>query len=114
RANAPRIIELCNEAFAEAGSDEVRATRILAYRSFMRLFQADVREGLVDARAVLERAEQVGDPTLLAVAIARVGHAEVWAAETPTPGLVERGVEIEALRAVLLDYCESPPVARAR
>ena len=114
RANAARIIELCNEAFAEAGSDEVRATRILAYRSFMRLFQADVREGLVDARAVLERAEQVGDPTLLAVAIARVGHAEVWAAETPTPGLVERGVEIEARLGLSLEYYESPRVALAR
>ena len=114
RANAARIIELCNEAFAEAGSDEVRATRILAYRSFIRLFQADVREGLVDARAVLERAEQVGDPTLLAVAIARVGHAEVWAAETPTPGLVERGVEIEARLGLSLEYYESPRVALAR
>ncbi len=114
RANAPRIIELCNEALAEAGSDEVRLTRILAYRSFMRLFQADVREGLVDARAALERAEQVGDPTLLAVAIARVGHAEVWAAETPTPGLVERGAEIEARLGLSLEYYESPRVALAR
>ena len=114
RANAPRIIELCNEAFAEAGSDEVRSTRILAYRSFMRLFQADVREGLIDARAALERAEQVGDPKLLAVAIARVGHAEVWAAETPTPGLVERGAEIEARLGLSLEYYESPRVALAR
>jgi DNA-binding CsgD family transcriptional regulator len=114
RANAPRIIELCNEALAEAGSDEVRSTRILAYRSFMRLFQADVREGLVDARAALARAEQVGDPKLLAVAIARVGHAEVWAAETPTPGLVERGAEIEARLGLSLEYYESPRVALAR
>ena len=114
RANAPRIIELCNEAFAEAGSDEVRSTRILAYRSFMRLFRADVQEGLVDARAALERAERVGDPTLLAVAIARVGHAEVWAAETPTPGLVERGAEIEARLGLSLEYYESPRVALAR
>ena len=114
RANAPRIIELCNEALAEAGSDDVRSTRILAFRSFMRLFQADVREGLVDARAALERAEQVGDPTLLAVAIARVGHAEVWAAETPTPGLVERGAEIEARLGLSLEYYESPRVALAR
>ena len=114
RANAPRIIELCNEAFAEAGSDEVRSTRILAYRSFMRLFQADVREGLVDARAALERAEKIGDPTLLAVAIARVGHAEVWAAETPTPGLVERGAEIEVRLGLSLEYYESPRVALAR
>ncbi len=114
KANAPRIIELCNEALAEAGSDDVRSTRILAFRSFMRLFQADVREGLVDARAALERAEEIGNPTLLAVAIARVGHAEVWAAETPTLGLVERGAEIEARLGLSLEYYESPRVALAR
>jgi DNA-binding CsgD family transcriptional regulator len=114
KANAPRIIELCDEALAEAGSDDVRSTRILAFRSFMRLFQADVREGLVDARAALERAEEIGNPTLLAVAIARVGHAEVWAAETPTLGLVERGAEIEARLGLSLEYYESPRVALAR
>ncbi len=92
----------------------MRATRILAYRSFIRLFQADVREGLVDARAALERAERVGDPRLIAIAIARVGHAEVWGAEEVTPGLVERGAELEDELGLSLEYYESPHVALAR
>ena len=46
RATAPaELIELCDEALAEVPDDDMRATRILAYRSFIRLFQADVRAG---------------------------------------------------------------------
>jgi DNA-binding CsgD family transcriptional regulator len=107
------MIELCDEALAEVPGDDARASRILAYRSFVRLFQADVRQGLVDARAALERAERVGDPTLLAVAIARVGQAEVWNADV-TPGLVGRGVELEERLGLSLEYYESPRVALAR
>jgi DNA-binding CsgD family transcriptional regulator len=113
KADAARIIELCDEALDEAGSDDVRATRILTYRSFIRLFTADVREGLIDARAALARAEQVGDFTLLAAAIARVGHAELWAAEI-TPGLAERGADIEERMGLALEYYESPRVTLAR
>ena len=50
--------------------------------------------GLADARAALEQAERVGDPRLLAAAISRVGLAETYAAEV-TPGILERGVELE-------------------
>ena len=114
RVASTELIALCDEALAEVPSDDVRASRILAYRSFIRLFQADVRRGLVDARAALERAERVGDPTLLAVAIARVGQAEVWGAEEITPGLVERGVELEERLGLSLEYYESPRVALAR
>ena len=89
-----RSIELCDEALAEAAGDDVRSARILGYRSWFRLFEANVRAALADARAALEKAERVGDPALLAVAIARVGQAETWAGEI-TPGLLERGVEIE-------------------
>jgi ATP/maltotriose-dependent transcriptional regulator MalT len=107
------MIELCDEALGEVPLDDARAARILAYRSFIRLFRADVRGGLVDARAALERAERVGDPTLVAVAIARVGQAETWAAEM-TPGLVERGAELEERLGLSLEYYESPRVALAR
>jgi ATP/maltotriose-dependent transcriptional regulator MalT len=113
RFGAPRMIELCDEALAEVPDDDARASRILAYRSFARLFRADVTGGLVDARAALERAERVGDPTLLCVAIARVGQAELWSAEM-TPGLVERGAELEERLGLSLEYYESPRVALAR
>jgi len=114
RETAPGMIELCDEALSEVPDDDARATRILAYRSFIRLFQADIRKGLVDARAALERAERVGDPLLIAIAIARVGHAEVWGAEGVTPGLVERGVELEDQLGLSLEYYESPHIALAR
>jgi ATP/maltotriose-dependent transcriptional regulator MalT len=113
RVTSTEMIELCDEALAEVPGDDARASRILAYRSFSRLFQANVRQGLVDARAALQRAEQVGDPTLLAVAIARVGQAEVWGADI-TPGLVERGVELEERLGLPLEYYQSPRVAFAR
>jgi ATP/maltotriose-dependent transcriptional regulator MalT len=114
RASAPGMIALCDEALAETPEDDdVRCSRILAYRSFIRLFQADVREGLVDARSALERAERVGDPTLVAVAIARVGQAQVWAADV-TPDLIERGAELEERLGLALEYYESPRVALAR
>jgi DNA-binding CsgD family transcriptional regulator len=113
RLGAPAIIELCGTALAEAAGDDARSARILAYRSGMRLFEADVRGGLADARAALERAERAGDPTLLAAAIARIGHAEAWAGEI-TPGLLERGAEIEERLGLALGYLESPGASLAR
>jgi DNA-binding CsgD family transcriptional regulator len=112
QADLPRLMELCDEALAEA-DDDARTARILAHRSALRLYQADVRGSLVDGRAALERAERVGDPTLLATAIARVGHAEVWAAEV-TPGLAERGAEIEERLGLSLEYLDSPSVTLGR
>ena len=49
---------------------------------------------LADARAALEKAEQVDDPTLVVTTIARLAQAEGWGGDV-TPGLLERGVEIE-------------------
>ena len=43
------------------------------------------------------------------MAIARVGHAETWAAEV-TPGLLERGAEIEERLGLELEFVESPRV----
>ena len=109
----PELIALCDEALAEAAGDDARSARILASRGFVHLLAADVPRPLADARAALEKAERAGDPALLAVAIARVGQAETWAAEI-TPGLLERGVEIEERLGLELEYHESPRVALAR
>ena len=113
QADLPRLMELCDEALAEADDDDARTARILAHRSALRLYEADIRGSLVDGRAALERAERVGDPTLLATAVARVGHAEVWAAEV-TPGLAERGAEIEERLGLSLEYLDSPSVSLGR
>ena len=88
------MVELCDEALVHAAGDDAREARIFAYRTGFKIWVTDVRAGLADARAALERAERVGDPRLLAAAISRVGLAETYAAEV-TPGILERGVELE-------------------
>jgi DNA-binding CsgD family transcriptional regulator len=108
----PAIIEICEEALGEAGDDAVRCSKILAFRSWVRV-QSDLRGALADARAALDNAERVGDPALLAGAIARVAIAEMLTAET-TPGLLERGVAIEQTVERMLEFHESPRAALPR
>ncbi len=109
RADSATMMDLFDEALAQAVDDDPRSVRILALRSLFRLLAADVPAALVDARAALERAERVGDPTLIAAAIARVGHAETWAGVI-TPGLLERGAEVEERLGLELEFVESPRV----
>jgi DNA-binding CsgD family transcriptional regulator len=77
------------------------------------LWAADARTALADARAALAMAERASDPALVAAAIARVATAETYSAEI-TPGLLERGVEIEEQLGLALEYAHSPRYARAR
>jgi DNA-binding CsgD family transcriptional regulator len=107
------LIELCDEALAAAADDDARSARVLAFQSVVRLNGADVQTALADARAALKKAERTGDPTLLAVSIARVGQAETWAADI-TPGLLERGAEIEERSRLVLDFHDSPRFMLAR
>jgi ATP/maltotriose-dependent transcriptional regulator MalT len=113
RVDPRQMRELCDAALDQAAGDDARAARILANRTEANLWGGDVGAALVDARRSLERAEQVGDPTLLAVAIARIGIVEAYGAEV-TPGLLERGVEIEDRYGLELDYYESPRHGLAR
>ena len=106
RGGTPALLELCDEALTEAAGDDVRSSQILALLSAIRLLAADVPAALVDARAALQKAERVGDARLIIGAIAHVGRAEAWAAEI-TPGLLERGAEIERASGLVLDYQES-------
>jgi DNA-binding CsgD family transcriptional regulator len=113
RADSPTMIELLDEAAAEAGSDDARLARILGYRAWIRLFRADVRAALADGRAALEKAERVDNPALIAAAIGQLATAEGRAGEF-TPGLLERGVEIEERLGLGLAYGESPSVSLSR
>jgi DNA-binding CsgD family transcriptional regulator len=102
------IVELCGEALADAVGDDARAARILGHRATSLILVAGKADaGLSDGRAALERAERVGDPALLAMAIARFATAESYAAEI-TPGLLERGAEIEERFRLALEYHDSP------
>ncbi len=113
KADLPTLLELSDEALAEAAHDDARSSRILAVRAWSHFMSTDARAALIDARVALEKAERVGDPELMAGAIARVGQMEMWAAEI-TPGLLERGVEMEERLGLALDYQTSPSVSLAR
>ena len=113
RGELSGLIELCSGALAEAADDDARSARILALRSWIYLMKADVRAALSDGRAALEKAERVGDPVLLATAIAELARAEGWAAEI-TPGLLERGLEIEEQLGLELEYNQSPRAVHGR
>ena len=113
RADPHTTIERLDEALGNAAGDEIREARILAYRGWIRVFQADIDAALVDTRAALEKAERIGDPALIAAMIGHVAIAEGRAGDF-TPGLVERGVELEQRLALQLQYNESPSVSLSR
>jgi len=107
------LLSLCDEALAVVADDDRRATEILAFRSWMRILAGDGAGALDDARHALDRAERIGDARLLARAIARAGMAEMWMLDE-TPGLLERGIELERRLERPLEVHESPRVALGR
>ena len=72
----PARASLLEEAIEYARSDDARATRLLGLLAIVRWLLGDAESALQHARDGLAHAESVGDPELLAVAIARVGHLE--------------------------------------
>jgi DNA-binding CsgD family transcriptional regulator len=113
RADLPTTTRRCEEALLEAEHDDARSAKIVAFLSWMRLREGDVRGALAHARLQLEKAERVGDLELLARAIARAATMETFACSI-TPGLVERGVEIERGLGRSLEFHESPTAAYVR
>ncbi len=113
RADTPRLFEFYEQALVNAVGDDARAARILSWRAGAHLYAGAGTAALTDARAALAKAERAGDPFLLALTIARAGMAEAYAAEI-TPGLLERGVDIEQQRRLVPEYNESPRYALAR
>jgi DNA-binding CsgD family transcriptional regulator len=111
--HAPYVLRLFDEALTEASGDDARCARILAGRVGFLLFECDVRAALADARAALEHAERTDDRALLVRAIARLATAEGYAGQA-TPGLLERGIELERQLDARLEYFESPLHWQAR
>jgi DNA-binding CsgD family transcriptional regulator len=105
--------KLFEEALAEAAGDDVRSARILALQAGLYLWNTDAGGALVAARSALEKAERSADQRLVALVIARVGVAEAYACEV-TPGLLERGAEMEERLRLELEYDESPRYMLAR
>ena len=113
RGTTRTLIEQCNEALAHGEGDDARTARFLALRAGHHLLEADVEAALDDIRAALEKAESAGDPILLSQTIAYAGQAETYYAEF-TPGLLERGIEIEERLGLDPEWNYSPRYAFAR
>jgi DNA-binding CsgD family transcriptional regulator len=113
RGQTVEKIGLAEEALANAAEDDARSAHFLAHRMGTHLWNADVPAALADGRLALEKAERVGDPALLAITIGRVGTVEPYAAEI-TPGLLERGAEIERRQGLAFEYTNSPLYALTR
>jgi DNA-binding NarL/FixJ family response regulator len=105
-------IRLCEQALVDARADDGRCAQIHGLQAFDRASAGDLRAGLAAARLGLQRAERSGDTRSVAVALGRVGVMETWALEI-TPGLLERGVELERSLSEQLLPVESPTVFRA-
>jgi DNA-binding CsgD family transcriptional regulator len=113
RGSLPVLAALCEEALREVADDDGRAAQISIFLSWIVVSRGDVRRALAVAREGLSHAERTGDPALIARAIGRVAMAETWTAEI-TPGLLERGVELEEGLGHFLEAHESPAVALER
>ena len=85
--NPAAQIALCEQAWEDVKADDARSVRVLVFRAWARLVASDNVMALADARAALEKAERVGEPSLVATVIARLGQIEMWAAEV-TPALL--------------------------
>ena len=106
----PTTIALLDEALAEAAADDVRSAQILAYRALYRLIGARPAKRLADGHAARWRGRS-GPATRSARRDDRARRArlEMYAAEV-TPGLLERGVEIEERLGLTLEYVPQPTV----
>jgi tetratricopeptide (TPR) repeat protein len=107
------IAQLCELALSDAAGDAARCARILGFLSWLRVIEGELDSALTAARDALTSAERTGEPRLVAPAIARVAMAETWVLDI-TPGLVERGVELERRLPEPLEFHESPTIALAR
>jgi DNA-binding CsgD family transcriptional regulator len=116
-------LERCDEAFVAADGDEQHEARVLATRASLRV-HVNVAGALADGRAAVEKAERLSHsrssaperqvdryapPVLLTAAMARLAYVETCA-QSITPGLLERGVALEArLKAPRhVTYWDSP------
>ena len=106
-ADAPERLASCERALEEVGGDDALAAHILSLIGITCWLLGESAKGLAAARDGLERAERVGDPPLVAMALATVGGLETWLLDV-TPGLLQRGVDIEQGLDDLLVFHDSP------
>jgi DNA-binding CsgD family transcriptional regulator len=110
RAGVTERMELAERALEEVGDDDGLAAQLLGYLALNRWAAGQSAVALADARAGLARAERVGAPPLVAGAIGPLAFVETWRMEC-TPGLLERGVELERSLREPVFYALSPSYA---
>ena len=106
-ADAPARLVSCERALEEVGDDDALAAHILSLIGITCWLLGESAKGLAAARDGLKRAERVGDPPLVAMALATVGGLETWLLDV-TPGLLQRGADIEQGLDDLLVFHDSP------
>src|SRR3954447_7262306 len=94
RSSVGTRVAYLEQALGLVGDDDALAAQVLGFMAINRWLGGETAQGLMDARAGLARAEKVGEPRLVATAIARVGWPEIWQLDA-TPGLLERGLRLE-------------------
>ncbi len=109
RADPSEMIRLCDEALAEAAGDGLRSARLLAYRSFASMFAGDVAQARSScACGAREGRERSTTQCLIAVAIARIGQADMSAAHL-SEAVLERGAQHRRAIRVALGLLREPP-----
>jgi DNA-binding CsgD family transcriptional regulator len=85
---------LFEQALEDADGDAMREAQIHRFLGEAWLVRGNLNRALEHGHLAVSRAEEAGDSALLAGAIAFASHFETLAARV-TPGLLERGVELE-------------------
>jgi DNA-binding CsgD family transcriptional regulator len=104
-----RSLALAERALDDAQGDDARVAKIECYIGELLLVQGSSDRALEHARAALKAAERAGDPTILANALSTVAWFETGSAVEPTPGLVERAVDLEDAAVWAGGYDTSSP-----
>ncbi len=101
------MVALCKQALREAGDDAAIAAQIHRLLALGVLGEGRLREALAQSRQAVQFAETVGEPALLAVALAFTAQLENFAGDI-TPGLLDRALALEQRLESLRASYESP------
>jgi DNA-binding CsgD family transcriptional regulator len=91
----PAAIDMLGEAFDQAADDLELRVRIEQARAFLLSLGGDIPGSIQSAHRAVELAEQLGDPGLLALAMARVAANEFTAGLAYDRGRLEQAVALE-------------------
>jgi len=106
-------VELAERARAEAEGDLARSVGIEFFLGIAWIVRGDLARAEQHSRRSLELAEELGDLAWRVKAVAQVALLETWRGAV-TPGLLERGIELERSLDRAPDFFASPSVVLGR